>query len=246
MSVSSISLVAESWRLLVRSPAQLALSVAPPFAASLAAASLPFLSVPYGGLLAQLVQVLALGMFGVAWTRYAALGENPASGIYHFGLRQVLYGVWYKILAAFAAVPLLVMPLLFGEDAIGQAELHPQLATALVIAVQQVFLALVGMLWLVLPNAALGEKGVGANAPGGLHSRVRRGGMAVGIGLVAATLPFTVLMLGLDDLLPRETEFVAPALLAEAAAGALSFLAGAVTAGYLGKAWGELAGPKAA
>lgn len=182
---------------------------------------------------AVLLNALAFGVFGVGWMRLAAFGEEPGKPVHlRLGKRELLTAVVGKALEGFAYLPLIMMVLL-----VSQFDRLPVPAPLLAYVPFIVFMALAGMLYLILPDIALRDSGSQAAR---LFELVAAGGLPVGVGFVASGLPFIMVIGGLQWVLPAEPQGLGGALLAQAALFVPTCLLAAATGGFLALAWTDL------
>ncbi|MBI5165263.1 MAG: hypothetical protein HY985_15335 [Magnetospirillum sp.] len=217
-----------------------------PFILAFAAAFLAGLDLPGGRIVALVAGALALGMFSTAWQRFLALGEAPKEPVHaRLGKTEFLTAVWMQALGGFALVPLILGNML--DTRLGGT--MPMLPLAL----QQTFLLLAGMMFLIIPHFALAPSAaspstappsaqVGDKPRPHLEAVVRAGGIGVGAGLVLAMLPYALATTLLDAAWPVDPDQpvqlqVARILVAQI----LSFIDIALTGGYLALAYKTLA-----
>lgn len=208
-----------------------------PFILAFAAAFLAGLDLPGGRIVALVAGAVALGMFSTAWQRFLALGERPKEPVHaRLGKAELLTAVWMQALGGFALVPLILGNML--DTQLGGT--MPMLPLAL----QQTFLLLAGMMFLIIPHFALAPSSAqdGAKPRPQLEAVVRAGGIGVGAGLVLAMLPYALATTLLDAAWPVDPDQpvqlqVARILVAQI----LSFIDIALTGGYLALAYKTLA-----
>ncbi|MBI2235988.1 MAG: hypothetical protein HYU60_03370 [Magnetospirillum sp.] len=220
----------QSWSLLWNRKGALLRTAWPAALAMLATPVVAEIGGPYGRLAAMLLTAVCLGVFGVAWVRLAGLGEEPGTPVhFRLGGREIKYGVAAKLLEGFAMVPLIVVAVLVPE--VGTL---PISAPLLAYGAYHLFLVLVGVLFLILPDIALREPG--APSPKLAEIILASGGLEVGVGLVFAGLPFTVPAASFDVQLP-EAHSLGQALFNQALLTLPTLLAFAATWCFLAMVW---------
>jgi hypothetical protein len=184
---------------------------------------------PYGRLAAMLATAICLGAFGVAWVRQAGLSGETVP--FRLGAREVKFGVAAKLLEGFAMVPLILVAVLVPEG-----NTLPVSAPLLAYSAAHLFMVLVGVLFLILPDIALREPG--RPAPKLAEIILAAGGLEVGVGLVFAGLPFTVPAASFDVQLP-EAHSLEQALFNQALLTLPTLLGFAATWSFLAMVWME-------
>lgn len=209
----------------------LARAAAVPVAISLAA---PILATQTstGGILAEVVNALAFGMFGVAWMRHVVGRAQPARPVHlRLGGREALYGLINYVFNAFAMVPMVLSAMLVQELQLGWLPM-PLVGTLML----QAFMILIGAIYLMLADTALAEKGSGGPK---LNEIVQAGGLAVGLGYILCGLPFSLAITAFGALVPP-AETTEVRLIHQAVLVVPTYLAAAVTGGFLAMCWTEL------
>lgn len=231
--------VTDSYRLLRSRPGALARAAWPGALAALATPFLLTFESSYVDLLAVVLNPLALAITAVAWQRLAGLGEDPGRPLhFRLGTREILYALIGQLMEGFSAVPVILLGMLLTHSDF----VLPLPRSLAAFVLYQLFLVLVGHLFLLLAHVALARKGEGFVR---LAARVNTGGLAIGFGLVVAGLPFAALATVFGLILP-DGGTIGLVLLRHIAMFVPTLLYMAVTGGFLAMAWVDLKPPETA
>jgi hypothetical protein len=180
--------------------------------------------------LAGVCDLLARGIFAVAWLRLVALGEMPHRFAYfRLGRREILAAFGWMLAEIFIIIPAHVIA--------------ASLSIATGIGLADLITPLVGLAHLLLGAAyMLPAEAALENASDKVNWRlpelVMRGGIAIGIAVALAWLPANLLLEG-TKLLPG-IELADGLALPQAAAILVRYLSIAVTAGTMALIWIEM------
>ncbi len=179
---------------------------------------------------AGLTDLLARGVFAVAWLRLVALGEAPHPfGYFKLGRREIFAAFGWMLAETFVTFPAHVI----GASLAMATGISLSDAVMPLLALSHLLL---GAVYLLPAEAAL-EDDSGRDG-WSLPDVVMKGGVAVSIAVALAWLPANLLQEAIK-LLPN-TELVDGLLLPQAASIALHYLSMALTAGTVALIWGEL------
>lgn len=179
--------------------------------------------------LGSITDLLARGVFAVAWLRLVGLGEMPGRAAYfRLGRREIFTALGWMSAEIFVIFPAQVI-------AASLAIATGQPFADLVMPLLAVAHALLGAAYLLPTEAALE---VGSNARWRLPEMVMKGGVAAGLAVFLAWLPTNLLLEGVKAL--PVVDLLEGLTLGQMAAVPVRYLGVALTAGAMALVWNAL------
>ncbi|TAN76962.1 MAG: hypothetical protein EPN20_01755 [Magnetospirillum sp.] len=179
--------------------------------------------------LGSITDLLARGVFAVAWLRLVGLGEMPGRAAYfRLGRREIFTALGWMSAEIFVIFPAQVI-------AASLAIATGQPFADLVMPLLAIAHALLGAAYLLPTEAALE---VGSNARWRLPEMVMKGGVAAGLAVFLAWLPTNLLLEGVKAL--PVVDLLEGLTLGQMAAVPVRYLGVALTAGAMALVWNAL------
>ncbi len=179
--------------------------------------------------LGSVTDLLARGVFAVAWLRLVGLGELPRrSAYFHLGRREILTALGWMTAEVFVVFPAQAIA---ASLAVATGLSFPDLMMPMLAVAH----ALLGAAYLLPTEAALE---VGTSATWRLPEMVIKGGVAAGLAVFLAWLPTNLLLEGVKAL--PEWDLLEGLDLRQTAAVVTRYLGVALTAGTMALVWNAL------